>query len=82
MSESERRRARGSHDIGGFAGNPVDAVFHTDGPELNLRWLQFGLYAPIFRCHCRYCEQRIWTWGEGWFELMRRPMIARSNLVP
>ena len=27
-----------SHDIGGFSGSPVDAVFHTEGPELYLRW--------------------------------------------
>jgi alpha-glucosidase (family GH31 glycosyl hydrolase) len=71
-----------SHDIGGFSGSPVDDVFHTEGPELYLRWLQFGCYAPVFRTHCRYCEQRPWTFGDDWFSLMRRPMVARSNLVP
>eukprot|EP01051_Picozoa_sp_SAG22_P004319 SAG22_NODE_228_length_14619_cov_4.604132_7_plen_1008_part_00 len=71
-----------SHDIGGFSGSPVDDLFHTEGPELHLRWLQFGAFAPIFRCHCRYCEQRAWTWGPGWFELMRRPMLLRNQLLP
>lgn len=71
-----------SHDIGGFSGNPVDDVFHTEGPELYLRWLQFATFAPIFRTHCRYCEQRIWTWGDSWFRKMRIPMVMRSNLVP
>lgn len=71
-----------SHDIGGFSADPVDESFHTEGPELLLRWLQFGQYAPILRQHCRYCEQRIWTWGDGWYALMRRPLVARSNLVP
>ena len=69
-------------DIGGFAGSPVDDVFHTEGPELYLRWLQWGAYSPILRTHCRYCEQRVWTWGDGWFELMRRPLVLRSNMVP
>ena len=57
-------------------------MFHTEGPELYLRWLQFGAFAPIFRTHCRYCEQRPWTWGPEWYALMRRPMVTRSNLVP
>ena len=125
-------------DIGGFSGNPVDDVFHTEGPELYLRWLQWGAYSPILRTHCRYCEQRVWTWGDNctatsaknhilnhfsrisqlntaapdsrrvlystwcpcvwmlldaairWyaqftslgFELMRRPLVLRSNIVP
>ena len=76
-----RRRLHIS-DIGGFAGNPVDGVFHTEGPELYLRWLQWGAYSPILRTHCRYCEQRVWTWGDGWFDLMRRPLVLRSNMVP
>lgn len=50
-----------SHDIGGFkpemnkAGVPayIDSLFHTEEPELFLRWLQFATYAPIFRTHCR-----------------------------
>ena len=56
-----------SHDIGGFSASPVDDVFHTEGPELYLRWLQFGAFAPIFRTHCRYCEQRPWSWGPEWY---------------
>ena len=60
----------------------MDEVFHTELPELYLRWLQFATFAPIFRTHCRYCEQRIWTWGDEWYQLMRQPMVLRSNLVP
>ena len=46
-----------SHDIGGFSGSFVDADWHTEPPELFLRWLQFGALSPIMRTHCRYCDQ-------------------------
>lgn len=81
-----------SHDIGGFSGGFVDDIWHTEEPELFLRWLQFATFAPIFRTHCRYCDQRIWTWarydaathldGVGWFSLMRETMLLRNALVP
>ncbi|EDQ85239.1 uncharacterized protein MONBRDRAFT_29377 [Monosiga brevicollis MX1] len=71
-----------SHDIGGFSGGEVDAAHHTESPELFLRWLQFAVFAPIFRTHCRYCEQRIWTFGEPWYGLMRETMLLRSMLGP
>ena len=80
-----------SHDIGGFSAGWVDDDWHTEDPELFLRWLQFASFAPVFRTHCRYCDQRIWTWGKydnrsgvpgGWFALMRDTMYLRNALVP
>ena len=81
-----------SHDIGGFSGGVIDTQWHTEPPELFLRWLQFAAFAPIFRTHCRYCDQRIWTWsqydaqtglaGVGWYPLMRAAMRLRNALVP
>lgn len=42
-----------SHDVGGFAidkENPID-------PELYVRWLQLGLFSPVFRTHSQlYAE--------------------------
>lgn len=32
-----------SHDIGGFSGSFVDSQYHTESPELFLRWLQVRL---------------------------------------
>eukprot|EP00045_Choanoeca_perplexa_P016850 m.232749 g.232749 ORF g.232749 m.232749 type:complete len:892 (+) comp17374_c0_seq25:3801-6476(+) len=71
-----------SHDIGGFSGAEVDSSHHTESPELFLRWLQFATFAPIFRTHCRYCEQRIWTFGPDWYPLMKATMVLRNMLVP
>ena len=71
-----------SHDIGGFSGGYVNNTNHTESPELFLRWLQFATFAPIFRTHCRFCEQRIWTFGERWYPLMKATMVERHRLFP
>ena len=50
-----------SHDMGGFREHAgfsahagfVDRAWHTEAPELYLRWLQFGALSPILRMHCR-----------------------------
>ena len=79
-----------SHDIGGFAGDVVDTDWHTETPELFLRWLQFAAYSPIFRTHCRYCDQRVWSWSKydlpapspSWETMMSATMHRRNALVP
>ena len=76
-----------SHDIGGFSGDFIDDEWHTESPELFLRWLQFGAFSPIMRTHCRYCDQRIWTWQKydtanvTWYPLMKETMTMRNMLV-
>ena len=71
-----------SHDIGGFSGGYLPGSNHTESAELFLRWLQFATYAPIFRTHCRYCDQRIWTFGDDWFTPMKQTMLERRRLFP
>jgi alpha-glucosidase (family GH31 glycosyl hydrolase) len=77
-----------AQDIGGFSGGVVDDDWHTESPELFLRWLQFGALSPIMRTHCRYCDQRVWTWTKyntpdtDWFTLMSATMLLRNRLVP
>lgn len=38
-----------SHDVGGFAVDPENPI----DPELYVRWLQMGLYTPVFRTHAQ-----------------------------
>lgn len=38
-----------SHDVGGFAIDPE----HPIDPELYVRWLQLGLFSPVFRTHAQ-----------------------------
>ena len=67
-----------SHDIGGH--------FHGDGnPELYTRWIQFGIFSPIFRTHgCpdKKMERKIWEYPTENFRIMRDAFNLRRKLLP
>ena len=50
--------------------------------ELYTRWLQFGVFSPIFRPHCSHCDRRIWAYPELDFARMRTAMLFRHILRP
>lgn len=70
------------HDIGGH-------MFHKEDkkeidPELYLRWLQYGVFTPVFKTHCtkdRIIERRIWQFPNHMLD-MRATMHLRYQLVP
>lgn len=56
------------HDLGGHMQH---GEIPTD-PELYLRWLQYGVFSPLFKTHCTssaIIERRIWTF-ENHYEAM------------
>ena len=64
------------HDLGGHQGGNND-------PELLQRWLQFGVYTPIFRTHATNdskLERRIWKYPN--FEQLRQTIRLRYQLFP
>lgn len=70
-----------SHDIGG----------HMRGestPELYTRWIQFGIFSPIFRTHATKAtysqgiERRIWAYPIDPFYIMRDAFHLRKSLLP
>jgi alpha-glucosidase (family GH31 glycosyl hydrolase) len=67
-----------SHDIGGH--------FFEDGtPELYLRWVQFGVFSPIFRLHSTNLpalERRPWAKPEEIYQAARAAMQLRHQLIP
>jgi len=63
-----------THDLGGFMG-PIKR-----NPELYLRWLQYGIFTPLFRTHCDHCESRIWYYPN--YPLMKQTFLFRNSLVP
>jgi len=67
-----------SHDIGGH--------FFGDGnPELYTRWVQFGVFSPIFRTHgCpeKEMERKIWEYPTENFRIMRDAFNLRRRLLP
>lgn len=69
------------HDIGGHL--QPKGVHETD-PELYTRWLQAGVFTPIFKTHSTKdltMEKRFWVFPEH-FEAMRDAVRLRYDLSP
>ncbi|MEP7136021.1 MAG: TIM-barrel domain-containing protein [Chloroflexota bacterium] len=67
-----------SHDIGGH-------MFKDGTPELYLRWVQFGVFSPIFRLHSTNkpeLDRRPWGKPERYFNAARDAMQLRHALIP
>ncbi|MDR0812149.1 MAG: glycoside hydrolase family 31 protein [Paludibacter sp.] len=65
------------HDLGGHQQRG------DNDPELYLRWLQYGVFSPVFRTHATAdpkIERRIWLFPN--FEQMRDAVELRYSLVP
>lgn len=68
------------HDLGGhmqYKDKPTD-------PELFTRWLQYGVFSPLFKTHCtqsEILERRIWTF-ENHYEYMLDAFNLRYALSP
>lgn len=62
-------------DVGGFRGAPT--------PELFTRWLQLGIFSPLFRTHTGGGpEQDPCAYGAKWEKLNRRAIETRYRLLP
>jgi alpha-glucosidase (family GH31 glycosyl hydrolase) len=67
-----------SHDIGGH-------MFKDGAPELYLRWVQFGVFSPIFRLHSTKkaaLDRRPWSKPERIFLAAKDAMRLRHALIP
>ena len=67
-----------SHDIGGH-------MFGIEDAELYTRWVQYGVFSPIFRLHCTknpYQDRAPWSFGEDVFPINRAAMQLRHALIP
>lgn len=68
------------HDLGG---HQRSAIQDYNDPELLLRWLQFGVFTPIFRTHAatgQGIERRIWLYDN--FSDLNRAVKLRYALFP
>lgn len=63
-------------DVGGFMGAP--------SPELFVRWLQVGVFSPLFRNHTHWDtrDQEPWAFGETVEELSRNIIEMRYRILP
>ncbi len=68
------------HDLGGHAFTTEEMV---NDPDLVLRWIQFGVFTPIFRTHATNdprIERRMWHFPN--FPKMREAVRLRYSLFP
>jgi alpha-glucosidase (family GH31 glycosyl hydrolase) len=67
-----------SHDIGGH-------MFGVEEAELYARWVQFGVFSPIFRLHSTknaFHERRPWGYDVQTLTVTRDAMQLRHALIP
>lgn len=66
-----------SHDIGGYIGGRKDE-------ELQVRWVEFGVFSPIFRLHCcdGFIHKEPWFYRKENRETMARYMRLRHSMIP
>ncbi len=72
-----------SHDIGGhmFKGGQKEEL----EPELFTRWMQYGVFSPIFRTHSgKYASlnKEPWNFQGEYFEALQQAILLRYQLVP
>ena len=68
------------HDIGGH----FQKQDHDTNPEMYTRWLQYGVFTPIFKTHStesKYLERKIWEYPTH-FEYMKQAIELRYALTP
>jgi alpha-D-xyloside xylohydrolase len=78
-------------DIGGFFCN----AYNTNGPasaprnpqfqELYVRWMQYGLFCPVFRSHGADAPREIWQFGkkgEPVYDAIEQIIRLRYRLIP
>lgn len=67
-----------SHDIGGHSPGVIE-------PELYTRWVQYGVFSPIFRTHTTKnpeAERRVWAYPEPYSDILRKSFRLRAEMKP
>ena len=63
-------------DIGGFITN-MDFT-----PELYVRWLQWGVFCPLFRAHGTKPDNEPWSYGQQTEDIVKHYIELRYKLIP
>ncbi|MBB3188651.1 glycoside hydrolase family 31 protein [Microbacter margulisiae] len=74
-----------SHDLGGhWFGNVPDSLKKID-PEMYTRWMQYGVFSPIFRTHSTKdprLNRVIWNFTGDYFNALYNAIHLRYALAP
>ena len=78
-------------DIGGFfcgsynTMGPASAPRNPQFQELYVRWMQYGLFCPVFRSHGADAPREIWQFGkkgEPVYDAIEKTICLRYQLIP
>ena len=78
-------------DIGGFfcgsynTRGPASAPRNPQYQELYVRWMQYGLFCPVFRSHGADAPREIWQFGqkgEPVYDAIEKTIRLRYRLIP
>ena len=78
-------------DIGGFFCNAYNTMGPASAPrnpqfqELYVRWMQYGLFCPVFRSHGADAPREIWQFGkkgEPVYDAIEKQIRLRYRLIP
>ena len=78
-------------DIGGFFCNAYNTLGPASAPrnpqyqELYVRWMQYGLFCPVFRSHGADAPREIWQFGkkgEPVYDAIEKQIRLRYRLLP
>ena len=78
-------------DIGGFFCNAYNTMGPASAPrnpqyqELYVRWMQYGLFCPVFRSHGADAPREIWQFGkkgEPVYDAIEKQIRLRYRLLP
>ncbi|MBQ8713285.1 MAG: DUF5110 domain-containing protein [Prevotella sp.] len=78
-------------DIGGFFASDYNTRGGGSAPrnpqfqELYVRWMQYGLFCPVFRSHGTNCAREVWEFGkpgEAVYDAIVKQIKLRYRLIP
>ena len=78
-------------DIGGFFAGRYNTRGSGSAPrnpqfqELYVRWMQYGLFCPVFRSHGTECSREVWAFGkpgEAVYDAIVQQIRLRYRLLP
>ena len=70
-----------SNDIGGFLRGLIERKNNKPPAALMTRWVQFGVFSPIFRLHSDHGVREPWRFGRQALAIMRRFLHVRRDIV-
>lgn len=74
-----------SHDLGGHQFGNIPEDQKKIDPEMYTRWMQYGVFSPIFRTHSSKdprLNKEVWNFTGDYFEALQQAIRLRYDLAP